>query len=101
MTLAELKTLLSTTGIPVAMNTFKTEQQYPYIVYIATGAKNTSADGIVYYSTPQVQVELYTKDKDLTSEDKVETALSSFFWEKDEGRLDDENSYMVAYQFTL
>ena len=101
MQLSDLKILLDTIGVSVAFHAFKKPQALPYIVFITPGADNMAADGKVYYSTPRVQVELYTAAKDTVLEGKVESALSSFFWQKDEGYLDDEQMYMVTYQFTL
>ena len=103
MTLAQFAALLKTAGYPVALGHFPTTapQTPPYVVYITPQADNFAADNRVYYSTPLVQVELYTANKDLTAEGKVETALSSFFWTKNEGDLPEEHLHMVTYQLTL
>lgn len=101
MTLAELKTQLETTGIPVAYNVFKAPQAPPYICYIVTSSDNTLADGHVYNRSDNVQIELYTRFKDSAVENKVEGVLLEFSWEKDETPLEDEDVYLVAYQIQI
>lgn len=105
MTLAELKTLLSTNTaeIPVAFDHFKTAQSLPYMIYIVTGNDNFAADNGAYYKDSVIQLELYTELKSETTEAVVEAVLDSvpFFYSKDEGYLDDEQMYMVTYRFVL
>ena len=103
MTLEDLKDLLDTTDLPVAFDHFNTEQALPYMAYIVTGNDSFAADGTVYYTAPNIQLELYTKFKDETTEGTVEAVLNGvpFFYTKAEGYLPDEQMYMVTYQFTL
>lgn len=103
MTLAELKTLLSTNTaqIPVAFDHFATAQSLPYMIYIVTANDNFAADDSVYYTHPHIQLELYTESKNQTLETVVEATISDFFYQKDEGYLTDEKMYMVTYQFVL
>lgn len=102
MTLAELKTLLETSQMPVAFNHFKTAQKLPYIVYIIADNNQLAADNVVYHSDPFIQVELYTERKDMDSEATVESLIGPlFFYTKEEGYLPDEQMYLVTYRFTL
>ena len=103
MTLAELKTLLETSQMPVAFDHFVTEQTLPYLVYIVAENSTFSADGKVYYTAPVIQLELYTALKDEAKEGTVQQILdgASFFYTKAEGYLPDEQMYMVTYTFTL
>ena len=103
MTLEEFAALLSATGLPVAFYQFPEEEPHepPFICYITTSPSQFAADGVVYHSGTNIQVELYTLKKDLEAEKKVEDALKGFFYEKDEGNLVDERMYMVTYQFSL
>lgn len=101
MTLKQLKTLLETTGYPVAYDTFKAPQERPFICYIATGSNNFAADGHVYATAAKVQVELYTAAKDQAAEEKVEQALSSMYWDKSETVLEDDHAYEVIYQIEV
>lgn len=103
MTLEELKDILDTSELPVAFDHFVTEQTLPYLVYIVTDNLNIPADNKVWYTAPQIQLELYTNLKDETTEGTVEAILDAvpFFYTKAEGYLPDEQMYMVTYQFTL
>lgn len=103
MTLEEFAKQLETAGFPVAFYEFPKEEPHdpPFICYLTPGASQFGADGVVYYSGTKVQVELYTLQKDLEAEKKVETALASFYFQKDEGYLEDEKIYMVTYQLSL
>lgn len=101
MTLSELHQKLESTGIPTAYNVFKDPQTPPYICYIVVDSDNLPADGGVYHKVDNVQIELYTSQKDLDAESKVETALSDFFWDKDETPLQDEGVYLVTYQIQI
>lgn len=103
MTLAELNTLLATSNLPVAFDHFKTPQMLPYLVYIVISNDNFPADNGVYYTHPEIQLELYSELKDIETETTVENILNSvpFFYTKDEGYLTDERMYMVTYQFSL
>lgn len=109
MTLNELYTLLIT--IPgfdeekIAYRFFPREKvpELPYIVYLETSTDNFSADNIVYHKIQNVDIELYTKNKDMISEEAVETLLNanSIFWEKSEDYLDSEQMYMITYSIQI
>lgn len=103
MSIEKIKLLLDTTGIPVAYYAFDEENApgLPFICFLVTGSNNFSADGTVYQKVNHIQVELYTKKKDIESEEKVETALSSFFWNKDETYLEDEKCFEVIYELEV
>lgn len=103
MTLAELKTLLATSKLPVAFDHFKTAQNLPYLVYIVADNDSFSADNGTFYIHPLIQLELYTENKNESTEATIESILDSvpFFYEKAEGYLTDEQMYMVTYNFVL
>lgn len=107
MTLLEFNKILQSTGIPVAYRYFPADDPKnpppapPFICYFETNDNNFAADGIVYKKIANIAVELYTEKKDLASEEKVEKALSSFFWSKDEEYLKDEKCYFVVYEMEV
>lgn len=100
MILSEFYKILDATGIPVAYQKFSERDapDLPIIVYAVPYSNNFSADGTVYKKINHVQVDLYTKNKELETEDKVENALSSFYWNKEEEYLDDERCYRIMYE---
>lgn len=97
MTASELKTALEGTGLPVAYHAFKKPQSLPFIVYIESGTDNVSADGVVYQKASGWAVELYTENRDLTAEGKVEEALAPYFWNSTEIYLEDEKCFETIY----
>lgn len=103
MTLEEIKTMLEATGIPVAYQSFpeSAAPPLPFICYLFSGSNNFAADGVVYYQTKDVKIELYTKFKDQSVEDKVEKALSSVYWEKSETYIDSEQCYQIVYEIEV
>ena len=101
MTLAEFVELFEDCGMPIAFDHFKTPQVLPYLVYIVTTNDEMAADNKTFYSRPVLQLELYTEQKDMDTEEAVEEIIDDFFYTKEEEYLDDEQMYMVAYRFVL
>ena len=75
----------------------------PYICYLETQSDNFAADGMVYFSAKEVNIELYTQKKDRATERLVEAALESagIFWESDETYLSEEKMYMKTYEIEV
>lgn len=101
--LEKLKHQLETTGLPLAYRAFPEEEAplLPFLCYLVTGSDNLVADGGVYYNANVVHVELYTKEKDPITEDKVEQALSSYSWDKTEEYIDSEKCYQIIYEIEV
>ena len=101
MTLSEFVGLFEECGMPIAFDHFKTPQALPYMIYIVTDNEEMAADNKTFHYDPVLQLELYTEQKDMDKEATVEGIISDFFYTKEEGYLDDEQMYMVAYRFVL
>lgn len=103
MTLEELKTLLESTGLPVAYRAFPVGQAppLPFICYLVDYSNNFDADNRVYHPIDHISIELYTEYKDPASETLVETALQNICWEKTEEYLDDERCYEILYEIEV
>lgn len=103
MTLQSLKSILETTGLPVTYRAWPEGEAppLPFLCYLVAYSNNFGADNRVYRKINHVQVELYTKQKDPDAEDKVENALSSFYWEKTEEYIDTERCYQILYEIEL
>lgn len=108
MTLEEIKNIL--TGIPgyadkVTFYMWPEGQApaLPFICYWQPGADNFAADGIVYHSAPQIDVELYSRLRAPDEEAKVEAALTAagIFWEKQVEYIDSEQVYMTTYSMEV
>lgn len=108
MTLAELNTQLkSLTGFSnkVVYRAWPVGQAppLPFICYLVDESDNFGADDIVYKAINRVNIELYSKNKDTTSEGLIESLLDSLsiYWEKDETYLDDEQCYEIIYSIEV
>lgn len=101
MRLEEIKEMLKKTGLPVAYRAFRRRQEPPFLCYLTAGSNNFAADGTVYFKIMRVQVELYTKEKNLEAEERVENALSSVFWDKTETFIESEGIYQILYEFEV
>lgn len=103
MTLEELRPVLERTGYPVTYQAWRegTAPAMPYICYLVVDYYELHADACVYYSSGTVQVVLYTANKDLTAEGKVEAALADFHWQKTENYLEQEKCYQIIYEIEV
>lgn len=88
---------LKKTEYPVAFGFFTEEQAPPYIIFVSPRAAVFFADGEAYYQTPYVQVELYTRCRDLKAELAVEAQLGGLSWDKDTTYLEKQDIYQTIY----
>ena len=102
MTAEELYTGLKSLGYPVAYSHFAEGNvpPLPYIVYSYQGTENFSADGIVYHQIEDIDIELYSKKKDLEAEKKISDFLteSGIFYEKQEYYIESEKMIQVIFE---
>jgi len=101
MTLEEFKELLEKVGVPVAYHAFSEEQAPPYICYTEPGSNNFMADGKVYLKVKVLNVELYTKYRDLELEKAVEDVLEEFPWQKTTNFINNENVHETIYELEV
>lgn len=111
MTLAELKTKLKTSGLPVAYRKWPVASPddpnsgpppLPYLIYYEDGVDTLKADGAVYYKIHHITVDLYSKEKDQAAEAALEQAFDGLGWMKTfEEYLDSEHMMMCSYDLTI
>lgn len=108
MTLAEVNTMLK--GIngfakKVAYRSFPVGKApvLPFICYLCTSTDNFKADNQVYTVIQEIDIELYSKNKDTASEGLVEAQLNAYHipWDKYEEYIEDEEVYEVIYTITI
>ncbi|WP_213997277.1 hypothetical protein [Tepidanaerobacter syntrophicus] len=99
MTIQELYTKLTSTGLPVAYGSFTAPKKPPFITYQFANSNDFIADSKNYADIARWRVELYTADKDISSESKVEQALSDFVYTKAEYWIDEEKMFQIVYEF--
>lgn len=105
MRLEELKSILDTTGFPVAYSHFvetlkKSVPKPPYIIYLEVDSSNFKADNKVYSKGRNVHIELYTLKKDLGAEKKLEDVLdqNDIAYESDETYIESEKLFQKIYE---
>lgn len=104
MTLTDLYNILTSTGLPVAYQTFKPEENVkpPCITYEAAFSQNFGADNHVYSPFTNVDIFLFEKTKD-GSEAILEEVLNAnmIFWDKTETYENDEKVYQIIYEVKI
>lgn len=75
----------------------------PFIVYYVEQSDNFMADGHVYLAKNEVAIELYSDNKDVASEGKIESMLNNenIPWQKYEEYIESEHMYQVVYEITI
>lgn len=104
--LTAIKTAFDEARIPYAYNVFPTDEGSPALPYctgFVVGGQTTPADDENYFDTMNVNVVLFTKFKDPSTEDAVRAVLKSLgvIYEWDESYSTDEKMYVITYQFTM
>ena len=104
LTQAELYQRLKTTGYPVAYHAFIVDAEHPapeppFIVYLRTFDTTIASDFEVHGKWKNYQVELYTKEKDIAAERKVEAVLNHIDPEYDTSEIyiENEGLYQIVY----
>ena len=105
MTHEEVMQMLDETGIPYAYDHFAEGESPdpPFICFLFPGSDNFSADNIVYAAFENLNIELYTDEKNPELEASVEAVLTEheLFWQKSEVWIESEKLYEVLYQMTV
>lgn len=102
MTKTEIANMLKSLKLPIAYYQFPNGEapQLPYIVYYYPYSDNFSADNSVYQRADELNVELYTENKNFTLEEAIESLLdeNGFFWQKSESYIESERMYQISYE---
>lgn len=103
MTLAKLYNILKATGYPVAYSHFTEAQTPPFITYTVAYSSNFIADNEIYQEIDNVQIELYTKKKDLIAESKVKEVLKAnkIPYQTIETYIESEQLFQKIYEVRL
>ena len=105
MTFEEVNEMVTDIGLPSAYYSWpeKMVPPLPYVLFYYPGTENFGADNSVYKVIQNLNVELYTKEKDFNTEAAVEAALEAagLFWNKSESYLTSEHMYEVLYEMEV
>ena len=103
MTYKEIKTLLSTTNLPVVYYQWPEGQapEPPYLIFYYPGDNDFVGDNSNYQKIRELTVELYTDQKDFALEETVEGVLSGMVYSRYETYIDDERLFLVTYEMEV
>lgn len=102
-----IEDLLAPVALPLAYREFdpfkknKPVPDPPYLIYLIDNETARGPDGLNLVLRKRITVELYTTEKNVFLELKVEEALSAFTFEKYEEYLSEERMNMVSYEFEI
>ena len=100
-TFEEIKNILDSVGFPYNYDFFPENKvpAPPYMVFYYPNRDDFYADDSNFTHIEQLNVELYTEEKNFESEEAVESVLTSnhITFEKQEGYIESENLYEVLY----
>ena len=100
MKYSEIFDILKTTGLPVAYDHFKTGQTppLPFIVFDFPRSADFIADNRNYVPIAEMEVYLYTEQRDFAQEKLVEDVLSQYWvFEKESQYWEGENVQQTIY----
>lgn len=105
MTKGKIEEMLNGIGIEYRYHHFETDEAInpPFICWIVPGTNNFSADGEVYLNATELNIELYTDQKNFELESMVEEQLNKngIFWNKSETYIESEKMYEVLYEMEV
>lgn len=103
MGINEIKAMLETLGLPVAITSFFRETDLPCIVLLPDGAESSGSDFAAELKRENYQIELYTEQKDLQLEEQLESLLDVYgmHYAKYEAYIEEEAMYQCAYQIEV
>ena len=101
----EFVTKLKGLGFSTAYYQFRVDEnpKLPYLVHFITNNNDLAADNINYKSTYDIQVELYQRDRNFSSQKKLEDLLKEFkiFYRHTETYIAETDMFLLIYQFNL
>lgn len=102
MTYKEIFEMLESTDLPVVYNAWKigSVPALPYIVFTYPSNDDLMADNLNYQTIVNMNVELYTENKDFVAESLVEGVLNAngLAYSKTSNWIDSEKMYETLYQ---
>lgn len=102
MTYKQIASMVSSIGLPYAYYQFteETAKAPPFICFYFPGDSDFKADNSNYAIIRPLVIELYTDNKDFTTEASVESVLTSYGlpFSRTETYIDSEKMYMITYQ---
>lgn len=105
MTYKQIASMVSSIGLPYAYYQFPegTAQAPPFVVFFYADTDDVFADDTNYQRIATLNIELYTSEKDFTTESTVEQILTNnnLTYYKEENYIDSEQMWQIAYEMEV
>lgn len=105
MTRREVAEMIEKISLPYAYYQFPddTPQAPPFICFFYSNSDDLHADNINYQKIEQLNIELYTNEKDFDLEIAVEDVISNsgLSYYKEENYIESEKLYQIAYEMEV
>lgn len=102
MTYKEIASMIESIGLPYAYYQFSedTAEAPPFVVFFYSQTADLYADDLNFQRIEQLNIELYTSEKDFELEARIEKLLSDhgLTYYREESYLDSEKMYQIAYE---
>ena len=101
MNYIQIKEMIESIGLPFTYYSFPIGEapNLPYIIFYYPNNDDFSADNINYVPIVDLNIELYTEEKNFELEEQVESVLkqNGFFYDKSETYIQQERMFQVLY----
>lgn len=105
MTYKQIASMVSSIGLPYAYYQFPegTAQAPPFVVFFYGDTDDVFADDTNYQRIATLNIELYTSEKDFSTESTVEQILTNnnLTYYKEENYIDSEQMWQIAYEMEV
>ena len=105
MTYTEVATMVASIGLPYAYYQFPegTEQAPPFVCFFYSSTDDLYADGENYQRIANLNIELYTSEKDFEKEAALEKILNDngLTYYKEENYISNEGMWQIAYEMEV
>ncbi len=105
MTYKQIASMVSSIGLPYAYYQFPegTAQAPPFVVFFYADTDDVFADDTNYQRIATLNIELYTNEKDFSTESTVEQILTNnnLTYYKEENYIDSEQMWQIAYEMEV
>lgn len=105
MTYKQIASMVSSIGLPYAYYQFPegTAQAPPFVVFFYADTDDVFADDTNYQRIATLNIELYTSEKDFSTESTIEQILTNnnLTYYKEENYIDSEQMWQIAYEMEV
>ena len=105
MTYKEIASMIESIGLPFAYYQFSedTAEAPPFVVFFYSQTADLYADDLNFQRIEQLNIELYTSEKDFELEARIEKLLNDhgLTYYREENYLDSEKMFQIAYEMEV